>query len=184
MNIPRRSSIKGFTLVEVMVVIVVMGILASMILMNIGGTDQRKAMQAREVFLMDMQKMLRVANDQSRILALNPQSATDVANFQYNIVEYLPTQQASGSYNKNNLWKAYSEFEPRVLPDHVSLSIQALDYAYRNANNSELLKQSAPKLIWLGNGEAKPVRVQFYLNDQPIGSEIEIDHLGKIVDES
>ena len=66
----------------------------------------------------------------------------------------------------------------------MSLSIQALDHAYRNANNSELLKQSAPKLIWLGNGEAKPVRVQFYLNDQPIGSEIEIDHLGKIVDES
>ena len=57
MNSPRRSSIKGFTLVEVMVVIVVMGILASMILMNIGGTDQRKAMQAREVFLMDMQKI-------------------------------------------------------------------------------------------------------------------------------
>ncbi|MBI1452734.1 MULTISPECIES: prepilin-type N-terminal cleavage/methylation domain-containing protein [Acinetobacter] len=184
MNLPRRSSIKGFTLVEVMVVIVVMGILASMILMNIGGTDQRKAMQAREVFLMDMQKMLRVANDQSRILALNPQTATDVANFQYNIVEYLPAQQMSGSYNQNNQWKDYSEFEPRVLPDHVSLNIQALDHAYRNANNSELLKQSAPKLIWLGNGEAKPVRVQFYLNDQPIGSEIEIDHLGKIVDES
>lgn len=49
MNTP-LSSVRGFTLIELMVVIVIMAIMASLVLMNIGGVDQRKAMQAREVF--------------------------------------------------------------------------------------------------------------------------------------
>lgn len=178
------SSTRGFTLVELMVVIVIMSILASLLLMNIGGMDQRKAMQAREVFIMDMRKMLRTANDQSRILALNPQIATDVANFQYSAVEYLPQQQNTALISQNNTWKPFNDFKVRVLPDHVSFDVQPLEHRYANARNSELLQQNAPKLIWLGNGEAKPVRVQFYLEDRPVGEEIRIDHLGKIANES
>ncbi len=45
---------------------------------------------------------------------------------------------------------------------------------------SDLTQENAPKLIWLGNGEAKPVRIQFYYANEPVGAEIEIDHLGKI----
>lgn len=40
----------GFTLIELMVVIVIIGIMASLVVMNLNGIDQRKAMQAREVF--------------------------------------------------------------------------------------------------------------------------------------
>ena len=43
-----------------------------------------------------------------------------------------------------------------------------------------LLNSNAPQLLWLGNGEAKPVRIQFYLDNNEVGSAIEIDHLGKI----
>ncbi|MGB8484537.1 MAG: type II secretion system protein, partial [Acinetobacter bohemicus] len=50
----KSASIRGFTLIELMVVIVVMAIMASLILTNINGVDQRKAMQAREVFIMDL----------------------------------------------------------------------------------------------------------------------------------
>ena len=45
------SSVRGFTLIELMVVIVIMGILASLVMLNIGGVDQRKAMQAREFLI-------------------------------------------------------------------------------------------------------------------------------------
>ena len=174
------SSVRGFTLVELMVVIVIMGIMASLVMMNIGGTDQRKAMQAREVFLMDVQKILRESNDQSRILALNVQAATDVADFQYDVMEYLPKQNTESLLNQNNNWQNYKDFSMRVLPEHVTFSIQSLERRYENANNSELLNQNAPKLIWLGNGEVKPVRIQFYFEERPVGNEIEIDHLGKI----
>ncbi len=43
MKIASPSSVRGFTLVELMVVIVIMGIMASLVLLNIGGTDQRQS---------------------------------------------------------------------------------------------------------------------------------------------
>jgi len=177
------SSIRGFTLIELMVVIVIMAIMASLILTNINGVDQRKAMQAREVFIMDLRRINREANDQARIFALDVQTATDVSPFRYGVVEYLvPSFQATqnSALNQNNKWQDYSEFEKRALPDHVSFNVQSLDHRYENANNDDLLNANAPKLLWLGNGEAKPVRIQFYFEQRPIGEEIEIDHLGKI----
>lgn len=177
------SSIRGFTLVELMVVIVIMAIMASLILTNINGVDQRKAMQAREVFIMDLRRINREANDQARIFALDVQTATDVSPFRYSVVEYLvPSLQATQNsvLNQNKKWQDYSEFEKRALPDHVSVKVQSLDHRYENANNDDLLNANAPKLLWLGNGEAKPVRIQFYFEQRPIGEEIEIDHLGKI----
>ncbi|WP_374664046.1 type II secretion system protein [Acinetobacter sp.] len=183
----RPTSMRGFTLVELMVVIVIMGIMASLVMMNIGGTDQRKAMQAREVFIMDAQKILREANDQSRILALNVQPATDVADFRYDVQEYLPKQNnnetvLSQNNHPNSTWQNYKDFPIRALPDNVSFSVQSLERRYEHANNTELLTQNAPKLIWLGNGEVKPVRIQFYFEERPVGNEIEIDHLGKITE--
>ncbi|NNH00328.1 type II secretion system protein [Acinetobacter sp. ANC 5414] len=177
------SSIRGFTLVELMVVIVIMAIMASLILTNINGVDQRKAMQAREVFIMDLRRINREANDQARIFALDVQTATDVSPFRYGVVEYLvPSLQATQNsvLNENKKWQDYSEFTKRALPEHVSFNVQSLDYAYENTNNDDLLSENAPKLLWLGNGEAKPVRIQFYFEQRPIGEEIEIDHLGKI----
>ncbi|MGE8570470.1 MAG: pilus assembly FimT family protein [Acinetobacter amyesii] len=176
------SSVRGFTLVELMVVIAIMGIMASLVLLNIGGTDQRKAMQAREVFVMDLKRILRDANDQALILALQQKTGTDVNTQSYAVQEYLPEQKRveNSILNQNNKWQNYKDFETRVLPENVSFTIQPLDQQYENANNDDLLNTNAPKLIWLGNGEVKPVRIQFYFEERPIGNEIEIDHLGKV----
>lgn len=176
------SLVRGFTLVELMVVIVIMGIMASLVLLNIGGTDQRKAMQAREVFVMDLKRILRDANDQALILALQQKAGTDVNTQSYAVQEYLLEQKRveNSILNQNNKWQNYKNFETRVLPENVSFTIQPLDQQYENANNDDLLNTNAPKLIWLGNGEVKPVRIQFYFEDRAIGNEIEIDHLGKV----
>ncbi|WP_180134653.1 type II secretion system protein [Acinetobacter sp. YH12070] len=182
MKIASPSSVRGFTLVELMMVIVIMGIMASLVLLNIGGTDQRKAMQAREVFVMDLKRILRDANDQALILALQQNAGTDVNTQSYAVQEYLPEQKRveNSILNQNNKWQNYKDFETRVLPENVSFTIQPLDQQYENANNDDLLNTNAPKLIWLGNGEVKPVRIQFYFEERPIGNEIEIDHLGKV----
>ena len=81
---------------------------------------------------------------------------------------------------ENKKWQQYSEFKPRTLPEQVSFSVQPVDQQYENAKNDDLLQGDAPKLLWFGNGEAKPVRIQFYFEQRPIGEEIELDHLGKI----
>lgn len=177
----KRTSIRtqyGFTLVEVMVVIVVMGIMASLVLLNLNGTDHRKALQAKELFILDLERILREANDQSRVLALDIQAATDVTAFRYAVMEYQPQQ--TSNLTNNSPWQPYSEFKIRNLPEQVSFQVTATDYQFQNAANTTLLQNNAPQLIFLGNGDVKPVRVQFYFEDRALGAEIDIDHLGKI----
>ncbi len=173
----------GFTLIELMVVIVVMGIMASFILVNLDGTEQRKAMQAREVLLMDLQKINQEANDQALILALQQHTATDVTPFQYQFVQYQSVKKefsASAVVNPEQRWQSYPAIPSRRLPEQVSFTIQSLDNPPPEINQQDLMGVDAPQLIWLGNGEVKPVRIQFYFAQKPLGNEIEIDHLGKV----
>ncbi|MCH7294231.1 pilus assembly FimT family protein [Acinetobacter higginsii] len=182
MRSPLHSQ-KAFTLIEIMVVIVIMTIMASLVVLNIGGVDQRRAMQAREMFILDLKKINKEATDQAKVFALNTQNATDVAPFSYNLFEYHD-QSREQIQQADRTWQLYKEFKTRQLPDHVSFSIQSLDTAtYNKAKNEDLLGGKAPQLIWFGNGEVKPVRIQFYYEQKPIGHELQLDHLGKI-DES
>ncbi|MCG9493177.1 type II secretion system GspH family protein [Acinetobacter pittii] len=176
---PLKSQ-KGFTLIEVMVVIVIMTIMTSLAVLNIGGVDQKKAMQARELFLLDMHKIGKESLDQSRVLALSTLSETDVSPFSYELYEYHDQSKLQVQDLKNR-WQKYSEFTTRRLPKHVSFTVQPLDEQnYSKATNTDLIGGQTPQLIWFGNGEAKTVKIQFYFEQKPIGSEIQIDHLGKI----
>ena len=178
-SVARFKPASGFTLIELMVVIVVIAILASLILLNISGVDQRKAMQAREFFILDLKKINKESVDQSRIFALLTHNATDVAPFSYELAEYHDLR-AQTVIQEDEKWQPYSEFPVRVLPERVAFNIESVDQNYQNATQQDLINQQAPKLIWLGNGEVKPVRIQFYFEQNPVGDPIEVDHLGNI----
>lgn len=189
---PSTFNQSGFTLIELMVVIVIVGVMASLILLNIDGVDQRKAMQARELLILDLKRINREANDQARIYALDVQSATDVAPFRYGLVEYqsisphsnrlaLNTQQSN--VFQQNKWKELKNFQLRSLPNHVSFAVESQTKSYQNANNDDLIGTNAPKIIWFGNGEVKPVSIQMYYDQNPVGALINIDYLGKVDDE-
>ena len=189
---------KGFTLIELMVVIVIISIIASLIVLNIDGVDQRKAMQARELLILDLKKMNREAVDQSRIYALVIQSQTDVAGFGYRFDEYIPqrsqTNDATHRLNHSNAlnssnnnqkkWLEADAVTVRELPNRVSFTVESQDHEFKQAQNTDLLGNNAPKLIWLGNGEVKPVSIQIYYDQKPVGDLIQIDYLGKIDDAS
>ena len=66
-----------------------------------------------------------------------------------------------------------------TFPD-VHLIANNHNYGFAKANNQDLLGGKAPQLIWFGNGEVKPVRIQFYYQQQAIGHALELDHLGKV----
>lgn len=173
-----RSS--GFTLIEIMVVIVIMTIMTSLVVLNIGGVDQRRAMQAREMFILDLKKINKESTDQAKVFALNVQNATDVAPLSYSLFEYHD-QSFERVRQADRIWQPYTEFKPRQLPNNVSFSVQSLNNEnYPRAQNDDLLGGQAPQLIWFGNGEVRPVRIQFYYAQQPIGHELELDHLGKV----
>lgn len=185
----------GFTLIELMVVIVIISIMASLVVMNLSGVDRRKAMQAREVLMMELKRINREANDQARIYALVTQPATDVSPFKYSIQEYNqinPDAMKAGTSNQLNALsrnannqKKWVELKDQSneLPYAVSFTVKADQHEFKSANNSDLLGANAPKLIWLGNGEAKPVRIQMYYQQKPIGDLIQVDYLGKVTGE-
>ncbi len=102
-----------------MVVIVIMTIMTSLVVLNIGGVDQKKAMQARELFLLDLQKINKESLDQSRVLALETHGETDVSPFSYELYEYHD-QSTLQVQDIKNRWQKYTEFKTRQLPAHVS----------------------------------------------------------------
>lgn len=171
---------QGFTLIEIMVVIVIMTIMTALVLLNIGGVDQRRAMQAREMFILDLKKINKEATDQAKVLALHADNGTDVAPFSYSLFEYHD-QSHEQIQQADRTWQPYKEFKARQLPEQVSFSIHNLDTEhFAKASNQDLLGGKAPQLIWFGNGEVKPVRIQFYYQQQAIGHALELDHLGKV----
>lgn len=178
-----RKEQTGFTLVEVMVVIVIMGILMSLVMLNIDGMDVRKAMQQRELLVLDLKKINREANDQARVYALRIDPPTDVHAFQYRVIEYYKPQSVDAntmSLTQADPWRELKQFPLRELPEKISFRVENQEHNYAQASNSELLGDRAPKIIWFGNGEAKPVQIQMYYANQAIGAPILIDYLGKV----
>lgn len=176
----------GFTLIEVMLVIVIMAVMASLIVMNLQGVDQRKVMQTRELLLLDLQKIRLESMDQGRVLGLMVLSATDIAQAQYHVVEYIKVEQPQNQQflqstlpQEKYQWQAAKDFQVKSLPDHASMIIQSLDHQL----NLDRLKQEQqlPQMIWLGNGEVTPVSIQLYLQQQPVGEPIQFNRLGLVV---
>lgn len=184
-SIPARQA--GFSLIELMVVIVIVGVLASMVVVSLDGMEQRKAMQVRDVLVMDLKKITREANDQARVYALQTQAATDVSPFRYAVVDYQP--RATDALNRNTVaaaptWQLAAQFAQRELPPQVSLHIEpsedARPQSYLATAPSALVGERAPKMVWFGNGETQAVTIQVYYAQTPIGAPVVVDYLGRI----
>ena len=80
-------------------------------------------------------------------------------------------------------WTEVQDFSVRTLPNRVSFNITAQDHQFNNAANTDLIGRTAPDLIWLGNGETKPVAIQMYYDQRPVGELIRLDYLGQVSDE-
>lgn len=177
----------GFTLIELMVVIVIIAVVASLVVFNVEGVDQRKAMQAREVLMLDLKQIQRESSDQGRIYALKISPATDVSDFKYALVEYhdktVDLANPSKRMANEKKWTEVQDFSVRTLPSRVSFNITAQEHQFNNATNTDLIGRNAPDLIWLGNGETKPVAIQMYYDQKPVGELIRLDYLGQVSDE-
>ncbi|MFC3901964.1 type II secretion system protein G (GspG) [Acinetobacter marinus] len=197
-QLPKGAKQHGFTLIEVMLVIVIMAVMASLIVMNVQGVDQRKVMQARELLVLNLKKIRLESADQGRILGLLIQPATDIAPAKYEVVEYrlqanpdnsIQNQSNQSQFNQSQpyaqrdqyRWQLAADFDSQTLPEQSSLQIQSLDHQL----NLDVLKQNdaLPQIIWLGNGEALPVRIQLYLQQQQVGDAIVLNRLGAVSDE-
>ncbi len=170
----------GFTLIEVMLVVLLAGIFAVMVSLSVGGSEVRKAMQEREQ-LADSLAMIRLESaDQGRMLGLVAVDETSSDPARYAVVEYDPT-----ASTKDQRWHLASDFKPHDLPHGMGLIINRDDTAM-NAQESQALEQLksdsvlSPDILWYGNGEATPGRLQLILAGQPVGDALALTSIGLV----
>lgn len=191
-----RQKQRGFTLIEVMLVIVIMSIFAALVVVSVSGVEQRKLMQQRDQLINDLNVVRLESSDQARVYALMTTSATATAPAGYFFAEYqLPEQadpatlstQPQNSARANNatqkpVWQPVDGFKARTLEEGAMLQIRSMDNSPQVSGPEGLLGRQSPDLIWFGNGEVKPARLQIIFNNQPIGNPIYINTTGMVSD--
>lgn len=177
---------QGFSLIELLVVIVIISVFAAIVGMSVGGVEHRRMMQEREQLVNDLAVIRLESLDQARVFALVPLSTNATSDAGYIVAEYSPDtamDKRSGQLDKSKLWQPVAEFKQRSFSGNAYLRVNALDQqaenqSPQNQHAQALLGRESPRLIWFGNGENKAVQLQLIKDGQPIGSPIYVSSTG------
>ncbi len=174
-----RSRQSGFTLIEIMLVVLIAGIFAAMIGLSVGGSDLRRIMQEREELIGSIAEIRLESQDQGRMLGLVSfyQNATDPAR--YVVVEHDPNAE-----DKDKQWIPAKDFKVHPLPQDVDLTVTPLQSNDKPQTSTLFKKMTSsefsPKLIWFGNGEATAARLQLLHEGKNVGDAVEVTALGQV----
>ena len=164
MKTPRRQN--GFTLLEILVVMILLGIILSVAVLSTGGSKERELEEEvqRMVRLMQLAKEEAVLNRLELAIKFSP-----------NAYEFLRQQQDDWlPYTDERLFKPRTlgeEYELRLLQDGISVSLQEKD---------------AGRIMLLSSGEMTPFELyiglynsdqRFHLIGNALG-EITVEHPG------
>ncbi len=150
----------GFTLLEILIVVTIIGILAGMATLAVGGNDRRELQHEAQ----RLQQLFSMAADEA---AFNHQNlGFELDDQQYRFLrfdedtdEWLPLT--------DKPWQAYT------LPHFAQLNLQLeaeagdlLSAASNNNQPSSFNKREQPALLILASGEITPFSLEFSLQDQ------------------
>lgn len=154
MPVLSRARQSGFTLIEILVVLVVIGLLASLAVFTMAGSSQQRELEGevRELFLL-MQTASEQAVLNNRELGLR----LEEGGYQFVALE-----------DQTGDWKASGEriFRARSLPDWVTVTEFIESDAPRLASAEDRLR---PDVVFFSSGETTPFELEFTLAS---GSEV------------
>lgn len=205
-----RRAQTGFTLVEIIVVVVILSIFAGMISLSVGSSDSRKNLAFYEhltdslsyVRLLSAERMQPMglslqADKQGQISPVivtlsNPYAAHQTNNnastadsTPKNAMELSAMSATSKSTLKTPSWELESAVTLPEMPAGVSLSIQSLEASNSSMGTQErqpwFAEQMVPQVLWFGTGQASPVTIEVRYQSRLVGDVITIMPDGSIM---
>ncbi len=205
-----RRAQTGFTLVEIIVVVVILSIFAGMISLSVGSSDSRKNLAFYEhltdslsyVRLLSAERMQPMglslqADKQGQISPVivtlsNPYAAYQTNNnastadsTPKNAMELSAMSATSESTLKTPSWELESAVTLPEMPAGVSLSIQSLEASNSSMGTQErqpwFAEQMVPQVLWFGTGQASPVTIEVRYQSRLVGDVITIMPDGSIM---
>lgn len=141
-----RSRHAGFTLIEILVVLVVVGLLASLAVFTMGGSSQQRELEneVRELFL-----LMQTASEQA--VVTNRELGLRLEEGRYQFVAFQ---------DRNGDWEATGErlFRARSLPDWLTVTKFIESDAPRLASADD---QLLPDVVFFSSGETTPFEMEF-----------------------
>lgn len=136
----------GFTLIEILVVLVVVGLLAALAIVNLGGGQQLREMEneVRELYL-----LMQTATEQA--ILNNEELGLVFDEDGYQFVRYD---------DQSDEWASQNErlFRPRSVPEWLAITSIIEDDTPRLINDKDKLR---PDLVFFSSGETTPFELEF-----------------------
>lgn len=199
---------QGFTLVEVMVVIVILSVFAGMMTLSVGSSENRKNLAFYEhlqsninyVRLLSAEQMqpygvaIRLAkgDNPTQLVVVKLENAFGNhgigQNPSQNVGQNVSQATLQNTEKNTPTWVLEKSISPLDVPTGVRVDIQPLDRVLQDSQflPSYLQGNDAPPIVWFGTGEATAVQIQVQKqnsNDDkiyPIASPIIINGSGAI----
>ncbi len=200
---------KGFTLIEIMVVVVILSVFAGMVSLSVGSSEVRKNRGFYEHFIDSMSYIrllsaeqmtpmgIRLVTDKSGQITAelvrldnayisyqtNP-NLRDGINSGKNAMELSASIRDTDSEQtqKQPTWTQVADISLPTPPTDVNINIIPLQ---TNSTGTQALQpwfvgQEVPSLLWFGTGQASPANIEITYHDRLVGEVIHLSVDGNI----
>lgn len=148
-----QANENGFTLIEILVVLIIVGLLASLAVVNLAGGSRLRELQQQ---VSDVYLLMQTASEQA---VLN--------NREYGFVLTDQGYRFVAMNDDTGKWETFSEriFRPRTFPAWVIVTSRLEADLPRLPSSDQSSMQ--PEVVFLSSGETTPFELVFSLKEEP-----------------
>ncbi|MEH6354994.1 MAG: type II secretion system minor pseudopilin GspH [Marinobacter sp.] len=147
----RNTTQNGFTLIEILVVLVIIGLMAALAVFTMGGSSQQREL---EVEVQNLYLRMQVASEQAVLNNLEAGLAIDTVSYQFVVFD-----------DETQGWKTSQErlFQAHALPSWLSVDTTVAADAPRLTNDNNKLR---PDVVFFSSGETTPFEIELMVTGQ------------------